>query len=175
MKLSKNGGEKMSKYRDVIGGCVFFIFAAVYYWLAFSIRETTAGSVLGSAFMPKMYGIIMMVLCAIQILNGVRTVKKAEVTGEGEKKKELTIKQQLYSLLESFGLLVIYVVLLDAVGFVIMSALFVFFMTIVLLPKKGRSKNLFVKVGIISIVFSVAVYLVFVQGFALTLPAGILG
>lgn len=163
----------MAKYRDVIGGCLFFIFAAVYYNMAFGIRQFAAGSgMVDSQFMSKVYGIILMILSAIQVLQGVYHIKKGET--EADDGSGLTVTEQIFSFITSFLLLIIYVALLDSVGFIIMSALFITCMTMLLSTKGQRSGKKLMKVVAISIAFSVVVYLIFVQGFGLTLPDGIL-
>lgn len=75
----------------------------------------------------------------------------------------------------TFVLLIGYVGLLELVGFVIMSSIFIFLMTMWLLPKDQRNKKQIILTAIIAVVFASCVYLLFVKGFALTLPAGILG
>jgi multisubunit Na+/H+ antiporter MnhE subunit len=75
----------------------------------------------------------------------------------------------------TFVLLIGYVGLLELVGFVIMSSIFIFLMTMWLLPKDQRNKKQLILTAIIAVVFASCVYLLFVKGFALTLPAGILG
>lgn len=72
-------------------------------------------------------------------------------------------------------LLIGYVGLLELVGFVIMSSIFIFLMTMWLLPKDQRNKKQIILTAIIAVVFASCVYLLFVKGFALTLPVGILG
>lgn len=163
----------MAKYRDVIGGCLFFIFAAVYYNMALGIHQFSAGSgMVDSQFMPKVYGILLMILSAIQVLHGVYHIKKGDA--EEDEGNGLTVGEQIFSFVTSFLLLVIYVALLDSVGFIIMSALFITCMTMLLSTKEQRSGKKLLKIVAISVVFSVAVYLIFVQGFGLTLPDGIL-
>ena len=56
-----------------------------------------------------------------------------------------------------------------------MSSIFIFLMTMWLLPKGQRNKKQIILSAIIAVVFASCVYLLFVKGFALTLPAGILG
>lgn len=163
----------MAKYRDVIGGCLFFIFAAAYYNMALGIRQFSAGSgMVDSQFMPKVYAVLLMILSSIQVLQGVYHIKKGEA--EADEGSGLTVKDQIVSFITSFLLLIIYVALLDSVGFVIMSVLFIICMTILLSTKEQRSKKNLLKLILISVAFSVIVFMIFVDGFGLTLPEGIL-
>lgn len=84
-------------------------------------------------------------------------------------------KKMIFSVVLTFVLLIGYVGLLELVGFVIMSSIFIFLMTMWLLPKDQRNKKQLILTAIIAVVFASCVYLLFVKGFALTLPAGILG
>jgi putative tricarboxylic transport membrane protein len=71
----------------------------------------------------------------------------------------------------TFALMVIYVALLDSIGFLIMSAVYVFFQ-ILLLSRKDQ-KNYLVT-AIAAIVSSAAIYYLFLYGFKMILPIGLL-
>lgn len=166
----------MGKYREIIGGSVFFLCAAAYYVMAFGIQQYGANDVMDSAFIPKVYGVLIMILSILQVVFGVLDLKKGESkeksdeTGNG-----LSVKQQLASALITFAMLIVYVALLDSIGFIIMSSLFIFCMTLLLIPEEKRQRKQLIMIAGIAVSFSVVVYLLFVEGFALTLPAGILG
>lgn len=162
----------MKRYREVIGGSVFFLFAATYFVMAFQIPTFNDGFI-SSDFMPKVYGAILMLLSVIQIIQGVLNKKHADCQEENQ--TDLTIQQIAFSVALTFVLLIGYVGLLELVGFVIMSSIFIFLMTMWLLPKDQRNKKQIILSAIIAVVFASCVYLLFVKGFALTLPAGILG
>ena len=112
-----------------------------------------------------------MLLSVIQIIQGVLSKKRADCQEENQ--TDLTIQQAVFSVVLTFVLLIGYVGLLELVGFVIMSSIFIFLMTMWLLPKDQRNK--IILTAIIAVVFASCVYLLFVKGFALTLPVGILG
>ena len=60
----------MKKYSDIISGAVLFVLAAVYYAMATQIKQYNSGlpGIVTSDFIPKVYGIAVMVLSAILIL-----------------------------------------------------------------------------------------------------------
>ena len=60
----------MKKYSDIISGAVLFVLAAVYYAMATQIKQYNSGlpGIITSDFIPKVYGIAVMVLSAILIL-----------------------------------------------------------------------------------------------------------
>ena len=72
----------------------------------------------------------------------------------------------------SFLFLLIYILLLQPVGFIIMSALFIFAEAMVLTPKEKRKPLI---AAIVCIVAAVIVDFAFVNLLHVLLPAGILG
>ena len=74
----------MKKYSDIISGAVLFVLAAVYYVMATQIKQYNAGlpGTITSDFIPKVYGIAVMVLSAILIFRGIRP-EKSPGTGDG--------------------------------------------------------------------------------------------
>ena len=166
----------MKKYSDIISGAVLFVLAAVYYVMATQIKQYNSGlpGIITSDFIPKVYGIAVMVLSAILIFRGIRDLKKARAqeAGETEEASRFPVDPAIILV---FLLLVIYVALLDTVGFTIMSTLFVLGLSYLLLPKAKHTPKTCVAVFAVALPFSVAITLIFVKGFSLTLPMGILG
>lgn len=166
----------MKKYSDIVSGAVLFVLAAVYYAMATQIKQYNSGlpGIITSDFIPKVYGIAVMVLSAILIFRGIRDLKKARAqeAGETEEASRFPVDPAIILV---FLLLVIYVALLDTVGFTIMSTLFVLGLSYILLPKEKRTPKTCVAVFVVALVFSVAITLIFVKGFSLTLPMGVLG
>lgn len=167
----------MKKYREIIGGSVFFLFSAVYYAMSLQIKQFGAGQpgIITSDFLPKIYGIAVMILSAIQVLQGAVQLKaeqRAAAGGAEGKERRVPVEPEI---LLTFLLLLVYVGFLKSVGFLIMSVLFILGLTFLLLPRDQRGWKKFVKVLVIAVGFTVAIYLIFVQGFHLTLPVGILG
>ena len=76
----------MKKYSDIISGAVLFVLAAVYYAMATQIKQYNSGlpGIITSDFIPKVYGIAVMVLSAILIFRGIRDLKKARAQEAGE-------------------------------------------------------------------------------------------
>lgn len=162
----------IDKRREIIGGSVFFVFAATYFIMAFDIRQYNDGF-LSSDFIPKVYGIILIILSVLQILFGMWKHKKTD--DEETNTSAIFDLGRLSSVVVTFILLLAYILLLRTIGFIIMSSLFVFTMTLMLYPRTERNIRRLCKVVIVACLFSTLVYLLFVKGFALTLPAGILG
>ena len=171
----------MKKYSEIISGLVLFVLSSVYFWMAFGIKQFNAGKpgIVTSDFMPKIYGISVMILSAILILRGIRDLKRGEHPGAGEdavaregRKWKLPVEPEI---LLTFLFLVLYVALLESVGFIIMSILFIMGIAYVLLPYDKRTKKMFLIVFVSGSLFTVAITLIFVYGFSLTIPMGIFG
>lgn len=160
------------KKREVIGGVLFFLFAATYFVMALDIKQYDDGF-LSSDFVPKVYGVILMMLSALQVLIGVWNNKVPEE--QDGVAATVFIPGQLVSVALTFVLLLGYILLLKPVGFIIMSSVFIFLMTLMLYPKTERHARRLAQVAAVACLFSASVYFLFVKGFALTLPAGILG
>lgn len=170
----------MKKYSEIISGVVLFAVAAVYFVMAFSIKQFNAGQpgIITSDFMPKIYGMAVMILSAIQTLRGVRDLKKGEYPGAGEEVEEDGRKWKLPvepEILLTFLFLLMYVALLESVGFVIMSILFILGIAYILLPYDKRTKKMYLIVLLSGTAFTIAITLIFVYGFSLTIPMGIFG
>lgn len=169
----------MKKYGEIISGAVVFLAAAVYYGMAFGIKQFGAGQpgIITSDFMPKIYGAAVMILSAIQILRGIWGLKSGggseeKETEENAGKRKLPVEPEI---LLTFLLLIIYVAFLRSVGFIIMSILFILGLSCILLPTEKRGLKTYLLIFIIGAAFTVAITLIFVQGFKLTLPMGLLG
>ena len=100
----------MKKYSDIISGAVLFVLAAVYYAMATQIKQYNSGlpGIVTSDFIPKVYGVAVMVLSAILIFRGIRDLKKARAqeAGEPEEASRFPIDPAIVLV---FLLLVIYV------------------------------------------------------------------
>ena len=145
----------MKKYSDVISGAILFILSTAYYVMALDIKQFNAGQtgIVTSDFMPKIYGAAVM--------------PEDEVETGGRK-----FFVQPETLLV-FLLLIVYVALLPTAGFIIMSILFVMGLSCLLLPKEKHGPKTYLAILAVATVFTVAITLIFVKGFSLTLPMGI--
>lgn len=170
----------MKKYSEIISGVVLFALSTVYFWMAFGIKQFNAGKpgIVTSDFMPKIYGLSVMILSGILILRGIRDLKAGRYPGAGEEPEGSNSKWKLPvqpEILLTFLFLVLYVALLERVGFIIMSVLFILGIAYVLLPYDKRTKKMFLIVFVSGTVFTVAITMIFVYGFSLTIPMGIFG
>ncbi|MDK2799542.1 MAG: hypothetical protein PWQ70_1161 [Clostridiales bacterium] len=161
----------LKKYKDIYSGIFMLLLAALIFIGSFSIKMLTVSRI-GAAFVPQLIAILMAMLSISVIINGIKRIKVVEVLQNVEEEKKEEVPVRTFSVAATIGLLLVYVSLLEKVGFMIMTAIYLFFQIYVLADKSQRKLPLF---AVIAIVVSVGVYYLFVNAFDLMLPAGILG
>jgi putative tricarboxylic transport membrane protein len=164
--------ETLRKHKALIAAVALLILAIAYIVGAANIRiyKGAGASSVGSAFYPRVLGWLLAALSVIQIGTALR-----KTLSSAKKGIDTPAKQKETSFLSIAAVVIltaVYIALLEIVGFLIMSALYLFGMMFVLAPKAQRKPLV---AAIISVVASNAVYFTFVKGFSLLLPAGILG
>jgi len=145
-----------------------------------------AGLGRGGAFMPKVISTAWLIISGLLLLFhllGLRNKMKAPVTEKdsetlAEAEKVSVPKSGRFSGTRGFFLtlilLTLYVAFLKPVGFVIMSAFYLFFQMLLFVPDVYRTKKNCALFALIAVVMPVVVNLLFVNVFSLILPRGIL-
>ncbi|MBZ4646213.1 MAG: hypothetical protein JG777_1702 [Clostridia bacterium] len=160
----------IKKYGDIISGSFLFVVAAVIFISSFSIKKITVSRI-GAAFVPQLVGIFLAILSVVIIIGAIRQLKSGEQTNTKETAGEEGQINHI-SVIATFVLIALYIALLDKVGFLIMTAVYLFAQFYVLANKAERKIPLFAAVAVAA---SAVIYYTFVYGFQLMLPAGILG
>lgn len=160
---------------DIISGIVLSLFAVFYFINAFSIRvyEGLGKAIVDSSTLPKIWGILLFLLSLNLLIRGLRKKKEAQAAGV-ETKRDFDLKKYLtenYAVYGTFVLIAIYVTLLRRVGFIIMTAFYIFFQIQLLTHPKERRYAL---PAAIAVVTSLFIYFVFVKVFYVILPGGLL-
>lgn len=164
--------ERIGKNKDIISGIFFFVTSAILYGVTYTFRRLTISRV-GSAFIPRIVFALIMILSIIVIIEGV--IKRKILVGEhevSEKTNDSLDFIERHSVLLTILLIGIYAAFLRKIGFLIMTTIYLIAQFNILAPKTERKQILFI---IISVVTTVVIYFVFVKGFKLLLPSGILG
>lgn len=166
-----------TKYKmNMITGGVLFAFGCVYFLLSWQIAnfKGLGAPPIDAKFVPRLWGGLLMVLSFLVFIRGLREylqVKKAGgVQKSGKAIGELISENR--EVILTFVCLLLYIALLQPVGFIIMSALYIFAESIILTPKGKRNPLIAAIVGIVA---AVAVDFIFVNLLHVLLPAGILG
>ena len=106
--------------------------------------------------------------------RGIVKFKRFKAAGGEAKKNSLGAAiAEKREVIASFVALVIYVGLMDLVGFVIMTVLYTFAQILILTPREKWKKN-FVPAGIVALVAGFLLYYLFKVQLNVLLPAGIL-
>lgn len=181
--------------RELKIGIFFFVLSVAYLLGSLTIASYTGygDQAVDSKFMPRVLGILMAGLSVIRMVGAIKqlrlenkgdvqaaaaqTTNSAATAASPDEAKE-SFDEDAYvkgSSLHSFvviaGLLVLYVAAFKPLGFILSSIAFLFGAMLFLTPKEKR--NWLWIVGL-SVVIPIAVYFLFVSGFKLKLPGGIL-
>lgn len=165
-----------AKNKNMIAGIFLLIVSIVYGLLSFSIPLTNIDKLVGSRLLPQVCAIILGG-CSVWLIldNLIKNKKGIEVVQvdedgvvETQDKPRTLYMNTVFVLLG----LVIYIFLMDKIGFLISTILYLISQMIIL--EKGDKKKRYVLYSIISICTSGSVYLLFTQVFNLMLPKGLL-
>lgn len=149
MLLPLNPGKRrndMNKTFDRYASVIFFVLGLSIFIYSQTLTKASFGSSIGPSAMPAFLSIILMILSVIGLISAIRN--KSEVK-KGEK---LDYKRFLFIL----GALILYVFLLEPLGYVISTFLFLF------AGFQAMEKGSYLKTAIIAAVFSVGVYYLYV-------------
>ncbi len=153
----------LKKYKELFLGILCVLFAAFYLYQTTKIKPLIK-TVFDAKVMPRFLGTALLVIGILQIVRGLKVLRTyAPASGE-----EKDMKNFLLMLLVIFA----YIVALRPVGFIISTVVCLFLQMMLLAPKEKVS---ILKFGILSVVFTVAIYYIFRYGLQLVLPMGILG
>ena len=157
---------------ETILSVILFLMGAAYFSLTFTFREFASfgGYSVSAKLIPRMLGIALCICTAFNVQFSIMRARSK--TQEGKKQHDpAMIRDDTIRGCLTFGLMVFYVSLLHLVGFLIMSAIYVFFQ--ILLFSKKEQQNYLVS-AVVAIVSSAFVYYLFLYGFRMMLPVGLL-
>lgn len=164
----------MARYRDIITGSAVIVISMVLFVLSFHLRDFAAVR-LGPEFVPRLTAVAFGILGVILLVQGIinlRTFKGTNEKEEAGKEPAAGEGETRHAVIKSFLLLCGYIYLLDAIGFIIMTTLYLFIQMILLSAVADRRYMVF---AVVSVLTSVSAYYLFVAYFRVMIPAGILG
>ena len=137
------------------------------------IKKSDVVSV-GAEFMPRIYGVLMLVVAVCQIFSGYRAWRRLRhVPGEPvSEEKAAKKKVSIRSTLRVFVLMVVCVGIMNLVGFILSGIVMMFGMCVLLTPY--YQKRNYVAYAIFSVVISFVSYFLFKNVLYVSLPGGIL-
>ena len=159
----------LNKYKEVVSG-IFMLTVSVFYLVnAFKIKILSR-AVFNASMFPKILGVSLAVLSIAQIVGAIMKMRKTAPAAEGVRATGISRAGKL-RVAATLVALIIYLAFMRKVGFLIMTVFYVLAQILILTPRGKLSIPLLL---ILSIVFPAAVYLLFVYGFQLLLPMGLL-
>lgn len=165
----------LNLYKDIYASVFLLITSSIMFVATFSIKKLTISKI-GADFAPRLVAIGIFILSIILLINAIRLLKNPQTAvvveagdEEEDDSKEPISKQTLVGTLV---LLIGYVALIPSVGFLIMTAVYLFLQMYLLAEQAHKNIILFL---VISVLSSGIIYYVFKIVFYLRLPTGILG
>ncbi len=156
------------KYGDIIVG-IFFMVLSVVLIVAAKQLPPSAVMEIGPDFMPLVIGVFTFVLAAILTVMSIKNFKKNAESIDPDSLPKCDYVRVLASII----LVLIYVFILQPVGFIISTLLFLLLQMFVLSPDDERDAKHLVRLVIIDVIFTMIVFFLFRYGFKIILPAGI--
>jgi hypothetical protein len=158
----------IKKYGDMIVGGFFMILSAGMMIMAKMLPKSTIMDI-GPDFMPMCIGLVTFVLAAALAFLNLKNLKMRTAEAEKMEKEELDYKRML----TSFMLILVYVYLLQPVGFIVTTILYLPLQMYVLAPDEKKTKKDIIQLAVTSVIFTFVVFFLFRYGFKIILPAGI--
>lgn len=156
----------MKKYlsdKNFMAGFIFFFVSLFYLANAFLIETKGLVSV-EADFMPKIYGSLLLFCSSILLITSFLKLK-----GKNEEhKKSATDWKRIFAVL---GLIFIYVLLMQYLGFILISIPFLFCLSLILTP--DYVKKTYWIYAVFSVVLPIIAYFIFSHYLSLTMPSGI--
>lgn len=156
------------KYGDIVVGIFFMVLSAVMIVMAQMLPKSKVMDI-GPDFMPMVIGVITFVLAALLLFLSVKNFKIHTAEIDEASIPDCDYKRVLASII----LVLIYVYMLQPVGFIVCTLVFLLLQMLVLSPDDERGKKDIIKLAVIDVIFTLVVFFLFRYGFKIVLPAGI--
>lgn len=126
---------KYFKDRDFLAAIFFLVFDAVYLGVGVKIPVSDSSSV-GAGFMPRVYGIVMLVVALILLVSSIHRVNKRSEKERAEIAASMAIdKRDALRMAVGFAAILLYVIFLTKVGFILCSIPLLFLLVLLLTPQ----------------------------------------
>ena len=154
----------LGRYKDVIAALVFIAFSAGLFFNTGSIRvfAPNSGSYINAQFFPYLLSSILGIFSVVQLIISIRNLPESKVGAGAGMSRDGVIRIGL-----TLALLAVYVAFLVDVGFLIMTAVYVFFQALILTPRDRLNIKFALGLAVIS---SSIIYFLFTYVLELMLP-----
>lgn len=169
--------EKYNKGKnDLFSGIVLGGFAIAYLIGAAMIKipKMLSASLLNASSVPKLWGVLLLILGIVLIVRGLRVMKAEKAAGNAPEKKTASDAAKGFwtdnrAVVEMFVVLLVYIALIQPVGFLISTFLFLFAEFNILTYKEDRKLGFSV---VFALVCAVGIYAMFKYGLQDAASAG---
>ena len=156
------------KYGDYITS-VFFIGISIFMIvMARSLPKSKVMSI-GPDFMPTVIGCLTLLLAIALLATTILNSKKRKQELAVAKPEECDYRKMLTSLF----LILVYVFILQPVGFIVSTLVYLLPQFVALAPPAERNKKKIIELLVVDVIFTLVVFFLFRYGFKIVLPAGI--
>lgn len=159
------------RYGDIIAGSLVVIFAIFIFISSFGIKMLTASRI-GSAFVPQITAVLLGITGLFLLVKEVKILKATNLRSGDTHDTAAKEPKRIGRVITTLLVLTVYILLLEKIGFILMTAFYLFAQCAILADKSERKVPLFITVAL---VLAVGIYFLFVNVFQLILPSGILG
>lgn len=156
------------KYGDIVVGMFFMVLAIAMIVMAQMLPKSKVMDI-GPDFMPMVIGGITFLLAAILTILNIKNLKTRIAEMDASAIESCDYKRVLLSAL----LVLIYVFILQPIGFIVSTLVYLPLQMLVLSPDDQRGKKQVIQLLIIDVIFTMVVFFLFRYGFKIMLPAGI--
>jgi putative tricarboxylic transport membrane protein len=174
MMMKKNDIQKhLFQYKDTCMGCVMLLVFAGMFFLSENIKILEVSFDVGPRFFPKLVGVLGAVLSVLVIINDLQFSKKRRQDADPVSGKKSENKHNVIETFLALAFVIGYMVILERVGFMLASGIFIFSQAFLLASDEQRkNKNSVIIILCISIIIPVSVYCIFRYVLYLMLPTG---
>ena len=165
----------MNYRKDAITGGILFAVSAAYLALTteISVFKGLGAPPVSARVVPQLWGGLLMLLSVLLLIRSFREYKAAKAQGKSLPKLDLVaLVKDNSGVVLTFASLFVYIALMQSVGFLIMSAIYIFVQTLILSPK---GKVNIVLAIVVAVVAAVVIDFFFASMLHVLLPKGILG
>ncbi|MGN0268538.1 MAG: tripartite tricarboxylate transporter TctB family protein [Lachnospiraceae bacterium] len=158
----------VKKYGDICVS-IFYIAAALVMIVAARALPKSTVMDIGPDFMPLVVGVVTLILAVALLITTLINFKKNAAAAEAAGAPDCDYVR----VLSSFIAILIYVFVLQPVGFILSTVVFLPVEMWILSPNDKRGLKDTAILALIGVVFTFAVFFLFRYGFKIVLPAGI--
>lgn len=166
IKTNDVGGVAMKKYffdKNFLSGFIF-LFVSLFYLISSYFIETKGIVSVEADFMPKIYGFFLLLSSLVLMFTSYLKIRKSQNNIEEGNSDWKRIFYVIF-------LIVIYIILMQFIGFILTSVPFLFFLSILLTPSYINKK--YWVYLLFSVLLPLIAYFIFSYYLNLTMPSGI--